>query len=151
MDWGVLRGGCFGFTGTRTRITSCQREQLMGFLSVQGATRGLRMHYGDCPTGADYEMYCLCKAVGVYVVSHPSNLNPGRKVFFGDEVRGMKPPLVRNCDVVDESDFLIAAPKEDREVLRSGTWATVRYARKLGTTVALVLPDGRVDIQSPGW
>ena len=38
---------------------------------------------------------------------------------------------------------LIAAPAEQEgERLRSGTWATVRYARRLGRRVVLVCPDG---------
>jgi hypothetical protein len=31
---------------------------------------------------------------------------------------------------VDETEFLIGAPKEDEEVLRSGTWSTIRYSKK---------------------
>ena len=45
------------------------------------------------------------------------------------------------------TDTLVAAPKEDEEVVRSGTWATVRYARKAGRVVLVVRPDGTI----VGW
>lgn len=41
-----------------------------------------------------------------------------------------KKPLNRNRDIVNECDLLIAVPTDpDNEELKSGTWATVRYAR----------------------
>jgi predicted Rossmann fold nucleotide-binding protein DprA/Smf involved in DNA uptake len=55
-----------------------------------------------------------------------------------------KAPLDRNRDIVDAAAVLIAAPKEMTETLRSGTWATVRYARKQGKQVWIVWPDGTV-------
>jgi predicted Rossmann fold nucleotide-binding protein DprA/Smf involved in DNA uptake len=48
--------------------------------------------------------------------------------------------LERNKDIVSESDFLIAAPDSKKERLRSGTWATVRHARKLGKRVMILEP-----------
>lgn len=35
---------------------------------------------------------------------------------------------------------MLAAPATDQEILRSGTWAAVRYARKVGVPVHLALP-----------
>lgn len=151
VAWEALLGSSFGFTGTRDAITAPQRDRLMEFLSVQAPLGMVKMHYGDCPTGADHEMWRLCRATGIWVISHPSNLNPGRKVFFGDEIRETKPPLDRNLDIVSESDYLVATPKEYTENFRSGTWTTMRYARNHNRTVAVVYPDGRVDIEVPGW
>ena len=48
--------------------------------------------------------------------------------------------LDRNKDIVNNCDLLIAAPKENTEVLRSGTWSTVRYAKQLGVTVVIIEP-----------
>jgi hypothetical protein len=45
-------------------------------------------------------------------------------------------------DIVVESELLIATPKEVKEQLRSGTWATVRRARKVGIPIILITPDG---------
>jgi predicted Rossmann fold nucleotide-binding protein DprA/Smf involved in DNA uptake len=53
------------------------------------------------------------------------------------------PYLERNHAIVNESDFLIAAP-DGPETLRSGTWATVRYARKVGKRVLVIMPNGEI-------
>lgn len=58
------------------------------------------------------------------------------------EIRGVKEYLDRNHDIVDEVDMLIATPKEYDEQLRSGTWATVRYAEKKDKTIIFIYPDG---------
>ena len=45
-------------------------------------------------------------------------------------------------EIVDESDTIIAFPASAEEVIRSGTWATIRYARKTKTPLHIILPDG---------
>jgi predicted Rossmann fold nucleotide-binding protein DprA/Smf involved in DNA uptake len=55
-----------------------------------------------------------------------------------------KPFLERNKDIVLETASLIAAPDATEEQMRSGTWSTVRFPRKLGKPVFLILPDGTV-------
>jgi len=42
--------------------------------------------------------------------------------------------------MVSLSTLVLAAPESVEEVLRSGTWATVRYARKNNTEVYLIPP-----------
>jgi predicted Rossmann fold nucleotide-binding protein DprA/Smf involved in DNA uptake len=49
-------------------------------------------------------------------------------------------PLVRNKVIVNISDVILATPFEDKEVMRSGTWSTIRYARKVGKTPIIILP-----------
>ena len=50
-----------------------------------------------------------------------------------------KPYLDRNRDIVDACEVLLATP-DGPERLRSGTWSTVRYARKIGKPVEVRLP-----------
>ena len=59
------------------------------------------------------------------------------------------PPLVRNHKIVGAVHLLIATPKTDKEELRSGTWATIRYAKKVRLSTCIVYPDGTkvVDIK----
>ena len=52
-----------------------------------------------------------------------------------------KPYLERNKKIVNCCDILIAAPKQINEVLRSGTWSTIRYAKKIGIEVFIILPN----------
>lgn len=108
------------------------------------------VHYGDC-TGADYELYCLARALGIRTICHPPDNNAYRTFSDGTEIREPEPYLARNIRIVKESDYLIACPREDHEIARSGTWMTVRWARRAGRTVALIYPDGEVDISRHGY
>ena len=59
-------------------------------------------------------------------------------------MREEKPYLDRNKDIVDETNILMACPNKAEEVQRSGTWSTVRYARKVGKAVLIVYPSGKM-------
>ena len=99
-------------------------------------------HHGDC-VGADALAHSLIREMPWWhVVIHPP-LNPKHRAFCQGVLRTPKTFLARNHDIVDESDILVACPYQAEEVLRSGTWATVRYARKKSKPVILVLPSGR--------
>jgi hypothetical protein len=50
---------------------------------------------------------------------------------------------VRNHRIVDMTRVLVACP-DGEERQHSGTWATVRYARKRGKWIIIVYPDGTV-------
>lgn len=63
--------------------------------------------------------------------------------------RGKTPPdsyMKRNDALVAFADVLWAFPRSAREEQRSGTWATVRRARKRGRTIYVFPLDG-----SPPW
>lgn len=49
----------------------------------------------------------------------------------------------RNDALVADCDVLLAFPATPREVLRSGTWATIRRARKAGKEIRFFPLDGR--------
>ena len=79
------------------------------------------------------------------IVIHPPT-NPKNRAYCGslkedDDIWRMpeKSYLARNKDIVDQSETMIALPIDpNREILRSGTWAAVRYARKTGVPVLFV-------------
>jgi hypothetical protein len=128
-----------GFTGTRKGMTHTQRVQVVNILS------GLQpdaFHHGGC-VGADAEAHALADRLRIPTVIHtPTDGRFQATLFLArSEIRPPKPYLERNHDIVDESDVLIATPGQVNEVRRSGTWATIRYARKQDKTVLLVLPE----------
>lgn len=87
----------------------------------------------------------IAKSKGYRCVGHPaSNVGIKRVHNKFDEEREEKPPLIRNKDIVNESDILIAAPNSFKELLGSGTWATVRYARKNNKKIYIIYLDGNV-------
>lgn len=133
-----------GFTGTQDGMTDQQHEVVRQLFEQLGAHAVL--HHGMC-VGSDEQAHRLGRARGWYVVGHPCTVAAKQVVLDVDVLRPVKPPLDRNTDIVYESQYLVATPAEDREVLRSGTWATVRRGRKRGIPVYLVLPDGRLELQ----
>lgn len=129
-----------GFTGTRLGMTGDQSAMVLRLLNKTEASEG---HHGDC-VGADEQFHDLCNMAGVPVVIHPPE-NDKLRAYCENAFRTEqeRPYLVRNRVIVDLCDFLIAAPKEEFEpaVYRgSGTWATIRYARRIRRRFRIVWP-----------
>lgn len=132
-----------GFTGTQDGMTKKQRFALEDLLDELEVTE---LHHGDC-VGADEEVNTIALAVGIRIVLHPPT-DPKKRAFCvgAAEVREEKDYLDRNHDIVDGGEVLLASPKSDVEKLRSGTWATVRYARKRAKDIFIISPSGFVKI-----
>lgn len=127
-----------GFTGTQVGVTP---QQLVSLLGVMTKLRHATLHHGDC-VGADNQAHVIARELGMRVVLHPPDNDVKRAFCDFDECRLARPYLDRNRDIVNESDILVACPKEKDEQLRSGTWATIRYARRIKMPVLLVYHDG---------
>jgi hypothetical protein len=129
-----------GFTGTQAGCTQEQMRALRRTVAQLGPTEA---HHGDC-IGADAQFHDVAKQAGCRVVGHPPT-NPLKRAWCSCDVfREEYPYLVRNHHIVDSTDVLIACPQESFEVTRSGTWATIRYARKNNKPIWLIFPDGSV-------
>lgn len=141
------RADCIAVTGTSRGMTQGQIDQARDFLKALYTMRGFRrLRHGDC-IGADAQFARIAKDIGFYLIAHPGHpKDPNETKYraftdFNDEVLPAKPFIARDHDMVDESAFLLAAPYQDYEVNRSGTWATVRYARdKVEIPVGFVYP-----------
>lgn len=124
-----------GFTGTREGMSDHQKCEFL--IAIKGATE---FHHGDC-IGADEEADALARTIkGIQIVIHPPD-DPKYRAYCaksGDIVWEPLPYLERNQDIVDETERLIGAPKNNWEELRSGTWSTVRYARKQGKPILIL-------------
>jgi len=131
-----------GFTGTRKGMTLEQKSSLFAVLNeLAGMCDGqLVVHHGDC-VGADSDFHNL---VSFRIVVHPPRNYKARAWCEGDEMRNEKDYIARNHDIVDESACLIATP-DGNERLRSGTWATVRYAKATNKYIWIIYPDGTFD------
>lgn len=136
-----------GFTGTRKGVTLEQRKAVAELIA---SLKPKEFHHGDC-VGSDEEVHALIRehAVDCKVVIHPPLIDAARAYCEGDEVRPSKAYLSRNRDIVNATDALAATPGEPYEVLRSGTWSTVRFAAKVGKRVHLVLPGGGITVINP--
>lgn len=128
-----------GFTGTQRGMTANQWQTLYLLLI---ARKG-EFHEGDC-IGSDAQAAWLARHCGFHIIGHPPTNTSKRAYFPSDEWRPAAPYLERNRAIVDASEEMIATPGEFEEQLRSGTWATIRYARRVGRPLHVILPDGVV-------
>lgn len=111
-----------GFTGTQRGVNARQRRFLAELLME---LRPDEFHHGDC-VGADCEAHMIAETLRVpAIVIHPPVIDKGR-AFCGAHVknrgskitwRELKQYLVRNRAIVEETDVLIAVPRQDKEVL----------------------------------
>ena len=128
-----------GFTGTQIGMTDKQKETVKKFLL---SFKAARFHHGDC-MGADSQAHDIAKELGIAITIHPPLNSSKRALKTGyKKLLDKKPHVERNHDIVDNCRILIACPKGNDEQLRSGTWATVRYAKKQKVETIIIYPDG---------
>lgn len=133
-----------GFTGTRKGLTALQK---VGLATTLVAFQPQFVQHGDC-VGADAEFHAICQPRFPIDV-RPSTLSEQRAFCSGARhVFLPRQPKERNCDLVNTSDVVIACPKSNAEELRSGTWMTIRYARKQNKPLVIIYPDGNVCIEN---
>lgn len=134
-----------GVTSTRRGLTEAQARVFRARVMLYRA----EIHHGDCVNG-DEALHNIALAAECRIVIHPPNVESLRANCQGaDEVRPPRPYLVRNVNIVDGGeDGLLAFPwNEIGEIWRSGTWSTVRYARKKRRPIAIIRPSGRVETE----
>ncbi len=123
-----------GISGTRHGATSVQLAKitlLLGILKEQGA---MNFRHGDC-VGVDVEVADIAREFGYRIFVHPGPNGVGSKADY--EYCSM-PFLDRNKMIVDMSDVMLIVPYTNKEILRSGTWATYRYAKKMCVPIKMV-------------
>lgn len=135
-----------GFTGTRQGMTDAQADSfdsiVVGLFYGSGKKR--EFHHGDC-IGADVDAVDIVSSLsGVYIHSHPCVLTRQRAFTQSDIEYKAMAPLQRNKMIVQATDILIACPSGTEEERRSGTWATIRYARTADKKIYIIWPDGSI-------
>lgn len=143
-----------GFTGTKRGMTMPQAQTVASLLKmardVQAGhvTRRPVFHHGLC-VGADAQGHEIAHALGYRIIGHPAS--DVAEEYRADLVLGLTPDVVEPAvpalvrdSVIASEPILVAAPAQDAEVRRSGTWATIRRGwLSRGTVVHIVFPDGR--------
>ena len=132
-----------GFTGTQLGMTSKQKWELGTVLSKIATTFNVfertEFHHGCC-IGSDEQAAMIAKELGLWTVAHPPINTSKMSRFVSNETRKPKAYLGRDMDIALECDELIATPKEEQEIIRSGTWTTIRYARSCDKLVTIIYP-----------
>jgi len=130
------------FTGTHRALTDLQKITVTEFVEQFNP---LCVTHGGC-IGADDFFDQWCADLGIHRTIYPSNIR-GKSLPKNELLRRgpctihePRPPLIRNEIIVKSGEFLLACPSENYEVLRSGTWSTVRIARRLGVKYTVINP-----------
>lgn len=126
-----------GFTGTSNGMTPNQKQRVSDLLQE---FKPSLVRHGDC-VGADTEFHQIACSLNIKTCIHPPDNDSKRAFSQSNSILPVKPYLDRNKDIVDMSDMLIATPESVKEVIRSGTWSTVRYAKRVGREVIICNPD----------
>lgn len=134
-----------GFTGTRIGLTFEQQGWLKGYLgqwaSSNGTYSSCEFHHGDC-IGADAEAHDIAKELGFDIVRHPPKDDKFRAFKSSPRSHFPKTNRIRNRFIVDSVEFMVAMPKNTKNIVRSGTWATIRYAKSRDKTLHIIYPSG---------
>jgi hypothetical protein len=136
-----------GMTGTKDGATDLQLAVFKKRFLKLGTADSLILHHGDC-IGADEQCHAIAVKVGCRIMVHPPTDDKARAYCKKGKTRVLncKPYLKRNKDIVDDSAIMFALPKEKEEQLRSGTWSTIRYAKKTKKRLVIIWPDGTVTV-----
>lgn len=150
-----------GFIGTRKGLTREQFVLLGNTLKLlidafkQQGYASFSFHHGDC-VGADKQFheilryYDELRSATDRIIIHPPEETRYRAYCNSPWIHEPKPYLVRNRDIVDQVHGLIACPDSKLEKLHSGTWSTIRYARKHMQNIIILYPNGEVDKEVAG-
>lgn len=138
-----------GVTATRAGITDHQKRQVetlfRQFYDIQG---WMELHHGMC-IGGDLQAHDIARNLfgsRVTIHGHAGVIERYRASCDCDVYYEPKWPPARNKDIVDAVQTMIALPGESEEVLRSGTWMTIRYARKVKRRMIIVYPEPSDDL-----
>jgi hypothetical protein len=122
-----------------------QKIEVVEYLRYLRAEGYTHFHHGDC-IGADAQAASYAKQLGFTLVCHPGHPrdknNTMYRAFttFNDVMHEVKPFAVRDRDIVDAVDTMVATPVGLEEI-RSGTWTTVRYAKRQEKPVRIIYPE----------
>jgi len=133
------------FTGTRRGMSL---EQIDGVRFILGNRTVSVASHGVC-SGADIQFHKAVREIfgrTAYIACFPSTAKTAAPIpDDADFVADRKPPLDRNKDILLAGpDLLIATPATDHEVVRSGTWTTIRLAKKLRMPILQVMLGGGI-------
>jgi hypothetical protein len=130
-----------GITGSRDGMTLIQQQT---FETIINKNIHLieEIHHGDC-NGVDSIVHHLYSGT-IKMIVHPPTINTCRAYCQSDFIMPPLPYLDRNKQIVNNCNVIIAVPNTMTEVIRSGTWSTIRYAKKCKKTYLIIYPDGNV-------
>lgn len=140
----TVRAVCVGFTATRRGLTEPQADLLRRTLAhLCERYTSLVFRHGDCVEGDEVGAQ-IAHSLGMWVIAHPPINEVLRAYAYQDQTEPPRNYLDRNWDIVQASHVVIGCPDSKVERARSGTWATIRMARKRVVPLLVIDPHGTV-------
>jgi hypothetical protein len=136
-------GRVLSFTGTSKRPPTPVQIAVLDDILTEFWNKGYRTLVHGEARNADSIANDMAKAKGYYIYGRPANISDHRCDV--DDRAEPRRPLDRDWDIAEDANTLVAMPANEKEEVRSGTWATVRYARKLNAPIVIIKPNGDVD------
>ena len=132
-------------TGTRHahKLTTQQKHNFAIYLKILLHHGYTHLQHGDA-LGADAFAHQEATMLGFQVIIHPPTDPKFRAFCQSEDIRIPNAYKIRNQSMVESCSLVLALPANNTERLRSGTWMTVRMARKQGLPIVIFYPDGRV-------
>jgi predicted Rossmann fold nucleotide-binding protein DprA/Smf involved in DNA uptake len=102
------------------------------------------LYHGDC-IGVDEQVHDIAAKLGFKINIYPPIDERFRahciigNVLIADAPRDY---MTRNRNIVNACEHLLVVPESAVELLRSGTWSTYRYARKVHKQFTIITPGG---------
>ncbi len=132
-----------GFTGTRHGMSNVQKKEFKKLICSKNFKE---FHHGMCE-GSDEQAHHIVEAVSeTKIIGHPPKAMKTAVSVSCDKIMEADTFPKRNKDIVDSTDYLIATP-DAKERGGSGTWKTIRYARKKKKRIYVIHKNGRVTIE----
>lgn len=135
-----------GFTGSREGMTHSQYSTFINVMETLVKAGFRELAHGKC-IGSDMGAHAVAANLKMQIVAHP----PTDKKLIGEPIGDYeyaemdpKPYLVRNKNIVDGCYILVATPLDLKETQRSGTWSTVRYARRKKKRILIINALGNI-------
>jgi hypothetical protein len=129
-----------GMTGTRKGATDAQIKK---FIKLAIRYKVEKLTHGDA-LGADEQCHNVAVKRHWSIVIFPP-VDPKYRAFCKTGKPDIRPKgeyLKRNKDIVHNSRLMFGFPAGNEEELRSGTWACIRYAKKVKKPLIIIFPDG---------
>lgn len=138
-----------GFTGTGEGMTYKQMKGVVKALENARLIHGAKeFHHGDC-VGSDGQAARFAWVLGYEIHCHPPIKQNKREFEAYHVIYKAKEYLDRDRDIVDAVEFMIGTPRDtEKKLPRSGTWYTLRYARKQVKRALIIMPNGESYEQS---
>lgn len=136
----------FAFTGSQAGMNNPQLRVLRTLYQEMFQKGFFWQENGLC-IGADEQSAKAWIEMGGLCHFRPSNIKAKTACFSAPGCRTdslKRPPLERNRIMVRHAEVLIATPNTLSEAMRSGTWATIRFARIIGVPRRIILPNGHL-------